>query len=467
MRASIVISDKSIKVVKVQHSKPVLLRIPLEGGVVQDGIIKDETKLKNALLKLARQSHLAKDDVVLGISEKHIFGKALVVADHGPDLEAKIHETVASYVPAVAQSYTDWQVLEKDEEHQKIFVASVPASFLDSYLTMLESLGIHIVGVEPLAFALSRHLPKIQQPPSKASFIVVLDESEILLTIVNKDGGIELTSVLPQETIGHPDEVLSEVATMGTFYDKKTQKEKIGRVFITGEGAEAVLKDKLASQLGVPSDFLQIQEQSIGQKDALTFFPVAALADLPVTFPKSHEHINLLAEEALVAQEHARKKAVLARFFRTLAVSLGSLCLLYAATLGFLFWEQYKAGREITQLRESIKAGNSSKVRKEIGQVNQYVGIAKKLLQKDAGEAITTLSFLSEKTPGGITITQYSLDLTKNTVLISGLSVERERLVSFGQILEEGEFKNVKIPLTSLEKKGASAFSLSFELVKQ
>lgn len=465
MRTGVIISDKSVKVAKVKGNRQALLRVSLEPGVIQDGIIVDGAKLKDALSKLA----LTKEEVVLGLLEKHILGKSLTISDHESNLEAQVEEKLSSYVPAGAESYTDWQVLEKGEDYQKIFVASVPANLLDPYRALFKKLSIVLAGVEPLSFALSRHLPPQKTDTGVvASMIVCLEESEILLTIVNEKGGIELTSVLPQLAGGQKDELLTEISNMQGFYDKKTKGEKVGRIFLTGEGITAELKSEFEAALHIPCDFLRIASRSIGEQQALAFFPAFALCDLPIVFPKNHEHINLLSGETLLLYENERKTSSFTRALRIGVFSLGTLCFLYIAIIGFLLWEQNKANGEIVSLREEVGAGNSSKVRREISEVNKYIAISKKVLQKDPGFVFTTLSFLEEKSGSGITITSYTFDVEGRKVTIAGQSIERDRLIGFGQILEtEGKFTNVKIPLTSLEKKGASTFSLSFEVPKQ
>lgn len=492
MRVGLIFTDQGIKLVKIAGSKTLLLKIPLEKGMLEDGVIKDTEKLQAVLKKNSRELNLSKSEVILGISEKHIFSKATTISDGVLDLDEKINEEVNSSVPGGAASYSDWQVVEKSQDHKTVFIASVGADLLDSYLEMLKNASIRVIGIEPLAFALSRHVPKAlpkentnppshktkeqqkdqevpEVPQSKESCLAIdLEEDEVLLTITNEKGRIALTSVLPHELLGHASELLSEISDMRSFYDKKNQEKKIGRALITGEGATDALKNQIATNLGIAVDFLRIPNDALSVQDSLSFFPVFALADLPITFPKNHECINLLSEEMLRVEEQTQKTVYREKLMKLAASVFAVLSVLYVFLFGFLVWSQYMFDKEAEAAREKelVVSGDSSKLRDTIASVNKYVAIVKKVKARE-DNVLEVLSFLEEKTPGGIVIHRYMLDLPKHTVSLTGQSIEREVLLGFKQVLvDEGKFQKVSIPLASLEKKGATNFSLSFE-VKQ
>lgn len=491
MRVGLIFTDQGIKLVKIAGSKPLLLKIPLEKGLLEDGVIKDTEKLQAVLKKNSRELNLSKSEVILGISEKHIFSKATTISDGVLDLDEKINEEVNSSVPGGAASYSDWQVVEKSQDHKTVFIASAGADLLDSYLEVLKNASIRVIGIEPLAFALARHIPKAlpkahatasssktkdkqeeqqkdQEVPeaqqSKESCLAIdLEEGEVLLTITNEKGRIALTSVLPHELLGHASELLSEISDMRSFYDKKNEEKKIGRALITGEGATDALKNQIATNLGIAVDFLRIPNNALSAQDSLSFFPVFALVDLPIAFPKTHEHINLLSEELLQAGEQTRKTTYREKLMKEIAGAFFFFSLLYLFLLAFLFWNQYSFDRELDKQKELLKSGKFSQLRAKASSINTYIAGVKNVKEKES-RVLDILSFLSEKTPGGITIMHYTIDVSKNATSVTGQSLEREILLSFKQVLEtEGKFQNIKIPLVSLEKKGATTFSLSFE----
>lgn len=492
MRAGLFLGDKSIKIVKVVGNKPLVLKVALEQGILEEGVIKNPEKLKIVLAKLVRQMDLSKSEVVLGISEKYIFSKAITVSDHGSNLEEKIEQELESYVPQGAESHIDWQISEKLPDKEVIFVVSVPSSLLDAYIHLCQQVSLKIVGIEPLASAIVRHLPKFllqdkatkeekslkksdskskenkaQPQPAKeilvSTLIVTMEESEVLLTIANEKGHIELTSILPAEIEKHGDELLSEISNMRLFFDRKAQS-KIGRILVTGEGATEGLKGQIASHLTLPCEFLQMQYQSLSREDALSFFPIFALCDLHTVYPKDHQQINVLPDEILQAQALEKKQAFQKSLIKITTGVFSLYCLFYLFLFAFLFWNQQTINGEILKYKESRKTNNSGQLRAQVATVNKYIDTLKRIKTRQ-DPSLSILPFLSEKPPSGIIISQYTINLADNTVSISGQSLDREVLLSFKQVLEtEGNFQNIAIPLASLEKKGATTFSLSFQV---
>lgn len=474
MRTALVISDSHIKIAKAAGSKPLLANIPLDKDVVDDGQVKDEAKLKTVLLKISRQFSLVKSEVILGISEKYIFSKTITVSDHGSDLEEKISHEVETYSPAEGSTYIDWQILEKTENQETVFVVAGRGNILDKYVAILREAGVFIAGIEPISFALSRHIPKqplptpeAQKQPVKgqATLIVDQEENETILIIANKRGKIELTSVLPKE-VSAANELAAEITSMRTFYEKKESKdetEKIGRVYITGAAAAESTKEHLSAGLAMPVDFLYIPQPSVKREEALSFFPVFALADLPLAFPKNHQHVNLLPANLSHLVDEKLKIAGRLHLVGLAADFFGALFIFYIGILAFLLWNMYSLQSQITKQQEAMKKDNAVKVREQVKELNREIAVVGKF-KKNEENFLEALSFITDKSPAGLTITHYSYDMRQNSWIISGKSLEREQLLGFGQTLEtEGKFSNVKIPLVSLEKKGSAEFSLSFE----
>lgn len=475
MRASLFITDKSIKIAKVAGGRPILIKVPLEEKIVEDGRIADEGKFAAVLSKIARQFNLTKTEVVLGISEKHIFSKKITLSDGEVDFGQKILDERESYLPSDAsEDYTDWQVLEKTQDEETIFLASASTVLLEQYLSILVRCHIPIVGVEPLALAISRHVPDIQpkaktavpQTPKtpQSTLIVFLEEGEALLTVVNEKEQLELNSVLPQASLGHLNDLIAEISNMRSFYDKKTQQAPIGKVYLTGEGVTEDVKNQLAQQLNLPTDFLRIPNPRIPLQNALAFFPVFAFCDLPISSPKDHKYVNLLPQQLLAKYEREKNAAKRARLMTIATFCFGILCILYGALLVYLMLDIRQVGSEIAQKTAAISAGDTLTTRQKVARINKEIAIVKKFKEKEI-EKPDVMSFLAEKTPAGITITHYTIDFAARIVLLTGQSLERDRLLAFKEVLEtEGKYQNVNVPLTSLEKKGASIFSLSFEV---
>ena len=452
MRTGIVVTDSTIKIVTVIGSNVRMLRIPLEKGIIEDGSIKDPDKLKSLLLKASSQPAFAKGEVILSVSERHIFSKSLIISDHGTDLEEKIHEEIEDYVPSGAASYADWQVLEKGQDFEHVYVASISSELLDSYLGVFASASIHVVGIEPLAFSLARHTPrpllqdailpgkskgksedKQKRPQVKqevkpeiptSALVISLDENEALLVIVNDKGHIELTSVLPKESLSQENDFLSEVSDMRLFYDRKSKGTKIGRIFLTGQGATDRLISQISTHLGAPCDYLRIRLGSIAPADALSFFPVFALSDLPVVFPKDHTFINLLPEEALATQEYAKNASYRSKLMMITALFFGACCLVYSILFVYLFWSKYSIDALLTKQKEAFKGSKSAQLRYDVDAINKRIATIGRFRTKE-DQTLKILSFLSEKTPGGITITGYKIDSTANVVFLNGTSFER------------------------------------------
>lgn len=469
MPVGLFLTDKSIKIAKLTGKKSIFIKIPLEDGLLEDGLIKDEEKFKSILVEVAREVGSEKKEVVLGISEKNIFTKTITVSTRDGNLEERIKEELEPYLPLpLGQLYTDWQILEEKDDSQRILIVSTPAVFLDNYINLLKAAAINVVGIEPLTFALSRkvaskNLSQVTKASANlpASLIIAFEEDEVFFVILDENSRVELTSVLSYKTPDQRSELLSEFFIMRTFYEKKNPGKKIGKLFITGEGVTDELKNQISSYISIESEFLRIENPLVSISDSLSFLAVLSLTDLPVTCPKDHRYINLLPEKMMILQEKAKKEAHIKRLLTISAGFLTTFCFLYLLLLTYFFFESQSLNRDITR-QKSFLSGNLGGVKQNLININREIGIVKRVRTKN-DHLFDVLSFLTEKTPGGIVIKNYKIDLLQNTIFVGGLSLERERLLSFKQILEEdGKFKEVNIPLTDLEKKGMTTFSLSF-----
>lgn len=469
MPVGLFLTDKSIKIAKLTGNKPVFIKVPLEDGLLEEGVVKDEKKLKEILTKIAPEVGLEKDEVILGISERHIFTKTITVSTEDGDLEEKIKEELEPYSPLpLGQLYTDWQILEEKNGSQRILIVSTPAVFLDNYINLLKATAINVVGIEPLTFALSRkvaskNLSQVTKASANlsASLIIAFEEDEVFFVILDENSRVELTSVLSYKTPDQRNELLSEFFIMRTFYEKKNPGKKIGKLFITGEGVTEELKNQTSSFISIEAEFLKIQNPLVSLPDSLSFLTVFSLMDLPVSCPKDHQYINLLPEQLMILQEKARRTSYVSRLITISASLLITFCFLYLLLLAYFFRESQSLDGEIAR-QEAFVADSLKVVRQNVVKINREVDIVKMVKTKN-DHLFDALSFLSEKTPGGIIIKNYKIDLLQNTIFVGGLSLERERLLAFKQILEtDGKFKDIKIPLTDLEKKGTTTFSLSF-----
>ncbi len=135
--------------------------VPLETKLAQSDSKADLQKLAQTVSQLVNQAHVSTKDVAVGIPSNRVFTTVADV-DRLPrnELEKAIDFQADSLIPTpLAESKVDWALIgdsPTDKTKQEILLSSVPNSFVENRLDMLESIGLNVIAFEPDNLAVAR-----------------------------------------------------------------------------------------------------------------------------------------------------------------------------------------------------------------------------------------------------------------------------------------------------------------------
>lgn len=137
--------------------------VPIDTKLAQSDSKSDLQKLAQILSNLISEAKLSTRNVAVGIPSSRVF-TTVIDFDRLPENElgrAIMYQADAFIPTPPAESKIDWAVLgdsPKDRTKVEILLSSVPNSFIEQRLDMIESVGLNVVAFEPDNLALSRAL---------------------------------------------------------------------------------------------------------------------------------------------------------------------------------------------------------------------------------------------------------------------------------------------------------------------
>lgn len=172
---------------------------PVDSKISLSDSKADEQKLAQVVKDLLTQARVTTKNVAVGIPSSRVFTTVVDFERLAPsELGKAIHLQADTFIPTpIAESKLDWALLgdsPADPTKVEILISSVPNSFAEQRLDMLESIGLNVISFEPDNLALARAM----LPPDATLPQMVLDignKSTDLVVVMN--GAPRLTRSIP------------------------------------------------------------------------------------------------------------------------------------------------------------------------------------------------------------------------------------------------------------------------------
>lgn len=162
------IGTTGIRLVELRGSGPTrsLVKyayVPIDVKLAQSDSKSDQQKLAQVLANLVSEARLTTRNVAVGLPNSRVF-TTVVDFDRVPqnELENALMYQADSLIPTPpSESKIDWAVTgdsPKDKTKIEVLLSSVPNSFVEQRLDVIESIGLNVIAFEPDNLALSRAL---------------------------------------------------------------------------------------------------------------------------------------------------------------------------------------------------------------------------------------------------------------------------------------------------------------------
>ena len=201
------ISDHSIEAVLLKKSffgKPKIIayaRTILRGEVVKNGIIKKPEKLTESISKLlesAQPQPIRTPYCILSLPDSQVFITIFKFPAglRRDEIQNTIPYKAEEVIPFKADEiYFDFKTITKEESTQEVFYAAVPKKIIDSYVKVLERVGLVPAACDlesvSLARAVVENLPPVtegQEKIDQATLLIDIGARTTNLNIFDRNG---------------------------------------------------------------------------------------------------------------------------------------------------------------------------------------------------------------------------------------------------------------------------------------
>lgn len=211
---------------------------PIDPSISMSDSSADQQKLAQAIRNLLSESGVTTKNVAVGIPSSRVF---TTVVDFDrltqSELGKAIHLQAESIIPTpISESKLDWALIgdsPADASKVEVLISSVPNSYVESRLDMLEAIGLNVIAFEPDNLALARAILPAEVTSPQMVFDIGSRSTDI---VVSMGGAPRLTRSIPTGS-----EAIIKAVTQSLGVDAK-QAEQL--VFKFGLG-----KDKLEGQI--------------------------------------------------------------------------------------------------------------------------------------------------------------------------------------------------------------------------
>jgi type IV pilus assembly protein PilM len=137
--------------------------VPVDIKISNSDAPADQKKLAEIITTAIGQSGVRTRNVVVGIPSNRMFATVVELPEMSEaELAGTIKYQAEQYVPmSLDEAKIDWAVLgksPKDPTQNEVLIASVPNTFSEQRLDLIEGLGLNVLAIEPDPLALCRSL---------------------------------------------------------------------------------------------------------------------------------------------------------------------------------------------------------------------------------------------------------------------------------------------------------------------
>lgn len=233
------------------------VRFPTPKNAVKDGLIVDVAEIAGRIHKACAEKGIKTKDVIFTVASGKIASREMSVPFVN---NAKMHPLVMAKVPDLfpidVDKYLFSYVLQgkpKEDEaggkQQDVMVFAAPAELIDSYYTLADAAGLHIVSIEADGNAVFQIMKR--QAKCSVSMSVQINSTATLVNIISDH------KLLLQRVVPYGINVFTEVMTQEPAFQTPTEEEaytllKRNRVILGSMGEQNPAQDpSLAKRIEV------------------------------------------------------------------------------------------------------------------------------------------------------------------------------------------------------------------------
>ncbi len=285
------IGTSAIRVVQMKGGRTKALArygsLDIDPKIAKSDSNADLQKLGQAIKQVMSQAGISSKNVAVGIPSQRVF---MTVVDidrlSEKELDSTIRLQADSLIPTpLEESKIDWALLgdsPKDQKKVEILLGSVPNTFVERQLDLLESMGLNVIAFEPDSISISRSL---LTPDTAAPHLLLDMGNEATDLVMTLNGAPRLIRSIP---IGTSSIIKAAIQNLGIDEKQATQfvfKFGMSKDKLEGQIYNAIVGtvDTLMSEIEKSIKFFQTRYQGANIERIIVTGGTSVLPELPLT----------------------------------------------------------------------------------------------------------------------------------------------------------------------------------------
>lgn len=451
--------------------------VPLEPGIIEDGIIKDKVRLIAQLRALKEQFDPGKNEktpviAVIPSSEVYVQVFPLPALGEEAKLEA-IKLNLQSISPIdYSSAYADWEQIEEKDNQIQILSAFAGREIVDSYAEVLMAAGFTPAAVEFPALALARAIKEFAVGVDfEKPHVVINISSDGIDFIILKNGNIHFDYFAPWKLVksegGTAREIsfedfkaviTRELRKISTFYISQWGGSLQNFILIT-QAFEPEITQLIESQFHYAGTSLKLR----GFEDV----PLSWVAAIGAAFRGSINRgkdvfISLMAIGTENEYLYSQITSFIKLWRNIFLVTAAFFVVTFIAADSFFAHTQ---GDVTLQIQSAIKLPNAAEVDKLQKDVKLFNGLVDKTAYaRERSRLWSPFLIKINQYFGNIDLTRLSLNPSQGTVFLIAKAQNEAAVIELKNKLISAGVQNINLPLSKIMDNvdGTVSFSMTF-----
>lgn len=447
--------------------------IEIEGELFSAEGIIDEKLLNISLAKLIKNFKPKKffsPYAIITIPQNGIYSEILELPrslDEEQLTEAIALNITENLPLKLSECYMDWQIIESNEQNNKILISIISKKIADKYIKALQDNGIKMIALETSFLSIER---VVDIPNSPTIFLYLTNKGLTSIVYKNKKpyfNQFELwKEISPEKEIKNITDlnkvIKNKIKKINLYFESQKEDYKIKNILLMSYGFDS---DRIISKIGKTNIPIKKAKLKLISLENNEWIPVAGAAARSLTLRSKDITISLLP----VGTESLYETQKATSFAKSILFLLTSLSIFYiiifSSSYFMISYLQNNINNQMNQRNNMPLSQKYLKIKNDTANFNIYLRDLETISSKTKTNLTITLLNIKMTETAGIKISKLASNKNNNTITIAGIAENREDINVFKSKLNNSSYFNIiNFSLKDIAKKNNINFNASLKI---
>lgn len=341
-----------------------------------------------------------------------------------------------------SQCYMDWQIIESNEQSNKILISIISKDIADKYINALKRNGIKLIALETSFLSIER---VVNIPDSPTIFLYLTNEGLTSIIYKNKipyfNQFESWKEIIPGKEIKNIKDlniaIKNKIKKLKFYFESQNQNNSIENILLMSYGFDSdIIIDKIG-KISIPISKADLKLISLENND---WVPVAGAATRAF-IPRSEDTIISLLPIGTESLYETQKAASFTKSILFLITTLSIFyIIIFSCTYFVISYFQNGIDVQMNQRNNIPMPQEYSKIKSDTDIFNSYLRDLDKISNKADPKYNSILDNINKLNTPGIKISDLSIDDKNNIIILSGTAMNRENLNVFRSKLDNSSY---------------------------